>query len=164
MEEPLTDDLVIVPADDEIKQLQELADALGAATTVVVRCDDGESISLPPSAREGLERLVSQLAANVAVAMKPYDEVLTTQEAADLLGMSRPYLVQLLNSEAIRIPVQRVGPGTGGHRRIRLRDVLAYRAARNDDIDLALDRSAEEDNLEKAEVAELSNPGEALSH
>ena len=93
MEERLTDDLVIVPADDEIKGLRELADALELAGTVSVRCDDDEDVALPPSAREGLERLVSHLAANVAVAMRPYDEVLTTQEAADLLGMSRPYLV-----------------------------------------------------------------------
>ena len=153
MEEPLTDDLVIVPADDEIKGLRELADALELAGTVSVRCDDDEDVALPPSAREGLERLVSHLAANVAVAMRPYDEVLTTQEAADLLGMSRPYLVQLLNSEAIRIPVQRVGPGAGGHRRIRLRDVLAYRRARDAEIDMVLDRSSEEEDLPVMAVA-----------
>jgi excisionase family DNA binding protein len=161
MEEPLTDDLVIVPADDEIKGLRELADALEAAGRVFIRCDDGDDLTLPPSAREGLERLVSHLAANVAVAMRPYDEVLTTQEAADLLGMSRPYLVQLLNSEAIRIPVQRVGPGAGGHRRIRLRDVLAYRTARDAEIDMALDRSSEDDLPVMAVAAEVTNLGEA---
>lgn len=142
MEEPLTDDLVIAPTDDEIEELRDLADALDSANEVSLLCDD-HAITLPPSAREGLYRLVSHLAANAAVALRPYDDVLTTQEAADLLGMSRQYLVQLLNSEAIRIPVQRVGPGAGGHRRIRLRDVLAYRATRNDEIEDALDRSSD---------------------
>ena len=164
MEEPLTDDLVIVPADDEIKELRDLADALDSANEVSIRCDDSDAITLPPSAREGLYRLVSHLAANAAVALRPYDDVLTTQEAADLLGMSRPYLVQLLNSDTIRIPVQRVGPGAGGHRRIRLRDVLDYRAARNDEIEAALDRSRDDRVGAAEETVEAANTTEMRTH
>ncbi len=156
MKEPITDDLVIVPANEEITGLRELADALEEASKVFVRCDDGDAVPLSPSAREGLQRLVSYLAADVAVAMKPYDEVLTTQEAADLLGMSRPYLVQLLDSEAIDIPVQRVGPRIGGHRRISLRDVLSYRVARDVDNGVHIDRS------DDVGLAERSEPSLAI--
>lgn len=58
--------------------------------------------------------------------------------------MSRPYLVHLLETEAVRIPVQKVGPGTGGHRRIRLRDVLAYRQTRDAENDTRIERSLED--------------------
>ncbi|MGO8824243.1 MAG: helix-turn-helix domain-containing protein [Acidimicrobiales bacterium] len=162
VKEPLTDDLVIVPADDEIEGLRELADALEVASKVFVRCDDGDDLQLSPSAREGLMRLVSYLAADVALAMKPYDEVLTTQEAADLLGMSRPYLVQLLETEAIRIPVQRVGPRAGGHRRIRLRDVLAYRVARDAENDARIDRSNEAGSAESADPSLSVEPSQSF--
>jgi len=132
MQVQATDDLVITPPDgDDLELLQALAEALDRAEKVFVRSDDEELVALPESAREGLERLVSYLAADMAVTMKPYDEILTTREAAELLGMSRPHLVHLLETEALGIPVQRVGPGAGGHRRISLRDVLAYRQARD---------------------------------
>jgi excisionase family DNA binding protein len=153
MEDPVTDDLVIAPQHDDVERLRALADALDTADTVFVRSDQGDVVELPESAREGLERLVSYLAADMGVAMKPYDEILTTSEAAELLGMSRPYLVHLLDTEAIRIPVQKVGPGVGGHRRIRLRDVLAYREARAAENDVRIDRRLGELSLEAHETS-----------
>ncbi len=132
MQDPVTDDLIIAPPDgDDLELLRVLAEAFDTAEKVFVRGDDGDVVALPESARDGLERLVSYLAADMAVTMKPYDEILTTREAAELLGMSRPHLVHLLETEAVDIPVQKVGPGAGGHRRISLRDVLAYRQARD---------------------------------
>jgi excisionase family DNA binding protein len=145
MQDPIPDDLVVAPKNDDLEGLRALADAIDTADAVFVRSDDGDPLELPESAREGLERLVSYLAADMAVAMKPYDEILTTREAAEILGMSRQYLVHLLESDAIRIPVEKVGPGAGGHRRIKLRDVLAYREERTAEIDARIHRSPDDD-------------------
>jgi len=144
MQDPIPDDLVVAPKNDDLERLRALADAIRTADAVFVRSDDGDTLELPESAREGLERLVSYLAADMAVAMKPYDEILTTREAAEILGMSRQYLVHLLESDAIRIPVEKVGPGAGGHRRIKLRDVLAYREERTAEIDARIHRSLDD--------------------
>lgn len=57
-----------------------------------------------------------------AITVVLVDEVLTTQEAADCLGISRPTLVKLLESG--RIPHER--PAVGRHRRVRLADVMTY--------------------------------------
>ena len=62
---------------------------------------------------------------------------LITQEAADLLGISRPTLVKLLKSG--EIPFEQ----PGRHRRVRLADVVAYRAKRSVEVRESLDRMVE---------------------
>ena len=86
---------------------------------------DGEEISLPAAARLALCEAIHELAAGNAVAIVPVQQELTTQEAADLLSVSRQYLVRLLEDGAM--PFHRAGT----HRRIRLRDLLAYKATRD---------------------------------
>jgi excisionase family DNA binding protein len=164
MQDPVTDDLVIAPQHNDVGGLRVLADALDTADTVFVRSDDGDAVALPAAARDGLERLVSYLAADMAVTMKPYDEILTTRQAAELLGMSRPYLVQLLETGATGIPFEKVGPGAGGHRRIRLRDVLAYRQDRAAENETRIDRSLKDVPAEASEtVYEASQPVSATA-
>jgi excisionase family DNA binding protein len=65
--------------------------------------------------------MLSALSEGDAVVVVPMGTDLTTQEAANLLGVSRPYLIRLINQG--RIPCEWVG----SHRRIRVEDVLAYR-------------------------------------
>jgi excisionase family DNA binding protein len=68
---------------------------------------------------------------------------LTTQEAADLLGVSRPYLIKLLEEGALPCTLT-----AGSHRRLRLADVLAYRRVRDRERRAALDEmSAEAERL-----------------
>jgi excisionase family DNA binding protein len=86
---------------------------------------DGEEVGLPAAARLVLGEAIHALAAGNAVAIVPVQQELTTQEAADLLNVSRQYLVRLLEEGAM--PFHRAGT----HRRIRLRDLLAYKAARD---------------------------------
>ena len=86
---------------------------------------DGVSRSLPGSLHEFLGRLVSDLQEGQSVAIVQDDTHLTTVEAARTLGMSRQFLVGLLERD--KIPHHMVGT----HRRIYLRDVLAYKANRD---------------------------------
>ena len=71
---------------------------------------------------ELLEDLLGQLVAGRAVQVTALDTEIGTQQAAELLGVSRPYLVKLV--EAGELPHRKVGP----RRRLYLEDVLAYRA------------------------------------
>lgn len=85
---------------------------------------EGQPVPLPDSARRALAAAVHELARDHAVAIVPVHRELTTQQAADLLNVSRQYLVRLL--EQGELPFTR----TGTHRRIRLDDVLRYREER----------------------------------
>jgi excisionase family DNA binding protein len=73
---------------------------------------------------------------------------LTTQEAADLLGISRPTLVKLL--EAGEIPFEQ----PGRHRRVRLADVLSYRERASAERRAALDHMVE--IADEADLYELT--------
>ncbi|BDP43786.1 excisionase (plasmid) [Deinococcus aetherius] len=69
-----------------------------------------------------LEDLLGQLAAGKAVQVVTLDREISTQQAADLLNVSRPYLVKLVEEGVL--PHRKVGP----RRRLYLEDVLAYKA------------------------------------
>jgi excisionase family DNA binding protein len=85
----------------------------------------GREFELAPPVVDALRQAVHHLAQGQAVAIVPYGaRVLTTQQAADLLGVSRPNLVKLL--EGGEIPYERVGT----HRRVRLHDLILYRIRR----------------------------------
>jgi len=86
---------------------------------------DGEAIELPPSAFRLLHGLVHQLARGRAVSLVPVEKELTTQQAADILNVSRPYLVQLLDQG--EIPHFK----TGRHRRVRFDDLMAFKERRD---------------------------------
>lgn len=86
----------------------------------------GESVArLPASAVEPLLEILRILAAGTTPVITGRDEELTTQEAADLLSISRPTLLQRLREGEIPFRWE------GSHRRIRLADVLAYKQKRS---------------------------------
>jgi excisionase family DNA binding protein len=87
---------------------------------------------LPPSAIEGLKVVVDALMSGQSVTLVSQDEELTSQGAADMLHVSRPHLIKLLDQG--KLPFHLVGT----HRRIRLEDVLAYRDRRDAERDAAL--------------------------
>jgi excisionase family DNA binding protein len=85
---------------------------------------DGETIEIPASAFHALRLVVAAMARGQTVTLVPHGRELTTQEAADILHVSRPHLVKLLDESVI--PHYKVGT----HRRVRIDDVLAYRERR----------------------------------
>ena len=80
-----------------------------------------QSFVLSAAAVELLSRLLAELAQGRTVTMMPTDATLTTQQAADMLNVSRPYLVKLLDEG--KLPHTMVGT----HRRVTLLDTLAYK-------------------------------------
>jgi excisionase family DNA binding protein len=94
---------------------------------------EGEEMILPASALRVLRQAVYLLARDEAVVIVPVHQELTTQRAAALLNVSRPYLIALL--ERGEIPYTK----TGTHRRIRRDDLMAYKERRDGDRERMLD-------------------------
>ena len=95
--------------------------------------DAGDQVEIPHEIYEVLVKAVEAMRKGMAITITPSSMTLTTQQAAELLGVTRPTLVRLL--DAGKIPFEK--PGT--HRRIRLEDVLGFKEARKAEQYEALD-------------------------
>lgn len=118
---------------------RRLAPALAQANgTVQLRVGEpdgaNETVIIPTSAFRLLVRILAEMANGNAVRLIPHHAELTTQEAAELLNVSRPYVVRLLDEG--RIPSHRVGT----HRRVLFKDVVAYKEEHRRARGAALDR------------------------
>lgn len=115
------------------RRFDHLLDVLNAPGGLTVEAG-GQSAELPDELRQLLLAALTTLASGTAVTLTPQRTQLTTQEAADILGISRPTLVRLLSEGEI--------PSTrpGRHRRIQLVDVLAYQQRIREQREDALDR------------------------
>lgn len=108
---------------------------------------DGSQIEIPEDLYGVLRDVVSALSQGLAISIAPHNTMLTTQEAADLLNISRPTLVRLLTDGEISHTMR------GRHRRVLLRDVLDYQERTRSERRQALDAmaaDAEDDGLYEA--------------
>lgn len=129
-----TDTTIALPEETEVRAAihgqRELAAYLATNTeTQRIQIFDARNqahqIELPTSALRLLVDILSELADGNAVKVVPVHAELTTQEAADLLNVSRPHLIKLLESG--ELPYHK----TGKHRRVRFDDLMRYRAKRD---------------------------------
>ncbi len=83
--------------------------------------DTIEPVVIPAAAFRLFVRILAEMASGNAVRLIPHQAELTTQEAAELLNVSRPYVIRLLDDG--RIPSHKVGT----HRRVLFKDVMTYK-------------------------------------
>lgn len=115
-----------LPTESESQLAKEssrlLAACIGQGTTARLKVFDGnQEINVPMSALKLLVDILAQMAEGNAVTIIPTHAVLTTQQAADFLNVSRPHLVGLIDRGAIRCHK------VGSHRRIAFADLKAYK-------------------------------------
>jgi len=95
-----------------------------------------ERIELPAAAVRLLVDLLSAMAEGNAVTLIPIHAELTTQQAADMLGVSRPFLIRQMEEGAI--PYRKVGT----HRRVLFSDLMRYKHEIDSKRNAALDELA----------------------
>lgn len=100
--------------------------------------DKPHTLVLPTSALRLLVDILGELAIGNAVKVVPVHAELTSQEAADLLNVSRPHLVKMLEEGAI--PFTK----TGRHRRIRFSDLMAFKQRRDEESQEAMEALAQQ--------------------
>lgn len=120
-----------LPTDAEVSMAKESSRLLSLylstkedaqSIRVVDQAGEHEAVRVPTAAFRLLIDILSEMAQGNAVSMIPVHAELTTQEAADMLNVSRPYLVKLLDSG--EIPFHRVG----SHRRVRYQELVEYKS------------------------------------
>jgi len=121
--------------DTEQQQVQDLERVLHRGVPAFVT-SAGERIELPGTVFEVLRTAVGFMSHGQAVTLVPDNQAITTQRAADILGMSRPFFIKQL--DAGLMAYHRVG----NQRRVYLRDVLAFAKKRDKERLAALDRLA----------------------
>jgi excisionase family DNA binding protein len=130
----MVDDAISIQPQDAAK-LRNLGQLLRRGSPTLVG-SEGEHATLPAPLYDLLKDIVQNLENGRSLVLMPEERQLTTQRAAELLGMSRPYLIRLL--DAGEMPYHLVGK----HRRIALRDVLSYSKRRAAGRRAALDKMA----------------------
>jgi excisionase family DNA binding protein len=136
-----------MPTAEEVALARESGRALSAylqmrsETQQIEIFDDkgaAHPVRVPMSALRLLVDVLTEIGEGNAVSIIPVHAELTTQEAADVLNVSRPHLVKLLESK--EIPFHK----TGTHRRVRYQDVIAYKERIDAERRKALDALAEQ--------------------
>ena len=102
----------------------------------ITDAEQAEPIELPAGAVALLMEILETMAAGRGVTIIPENAELTTVQAADILNVSRPFLIKLL--EENKIPCRKVGK----HRRIRMEDVMAYKTRIDQEREAILDQLA----------------------
>jgi len=118
-----------LPTQDEVTSAAEAATTLANAHEqegqLTIQNGNGELVRLAPAIGDLIIELLGHVAQGNMVTLVPTGALLTTQQAADMLNVSRPHLSKLLKDGEIPfVPV-------GSHRRVKLEDLKAYKERRD---------------------------------
>ena len=118
-----------LPTNDEIDSAAETSRAIARGQSgsgcFVLSGKNGDDIRLAPAVADLIINLLGHVASGNMVTLVPTGAMLTTQQAADILNVSRPFLSKLLKEDQIpHVPV-------GSHRRVMLADLTAYKKRRD---------------------------------
>lgn len=121
-------DEAVSPSEQDTKIAQESSRRLSRfakqdrlTLQLPVRDHEIESIELPRQVVGLLMRILTEMAEGNAITLMPIHAELTTQQAASILGVSRPFLIKQMEENAI--PYRKIGT----HRRVRFQDLMAYK-------------------------------------
>lgn len=109
----------------QLRELDRLSEAVLADERPTLVGREGVRLELPDPIFHLLVRVVRTMREGKAIVLLPESESMTTQAAAEFLGVSRPFLVDLLEKGAI--PHHKVGT----HRRVYLKDLMQYQSERD---------------------------------
>jgi excisionase family DNA binding protein len=122
---------------EEMESVTGLMELLRRETQPPALVDEsGRRTELPRPIYEMLVRVASALQEGKVITLVPETQELTTQAAANLLGVSRPHLIKLLESD--ELPFHKVG----AHRRILMKDLMDFQRTRDAERRTALDELA----------------------
>jgi excisionase family DNA binding protein len=140
MDSVLDRDNLLVPteSDSELATIASRTLARAKGQAVRVSLDDGKVLVLPKAITELLVRVLTELSNGNMVSIMPVHAELTTQEAANHLNVSRPFLIKLLESG--KLPFHKVG----SHRRVKYEDLNAFKAAHEIVREAAMQKMADE--------------------
>jgi excisionase family DNA binding protein len=124
-------------AQDSLARLSKIAQQPPEQVDIEI-AEDRTPIRIPGAAIRFLYHILTQMARGNAVTIIPVHAELTTQEAADLLGVSRPFLIKLLKEG--KLPFHKVG----SHRRIRYSELQKYQKQMRGETRKALDELVSE--------------------
>ncbi|MER2493255.1 helix-turn-helix domain-containing protein [Catenovulum sediminis] len=136
--------LLHLPTSDEIDVAKRSSRTLAKYASVdrvqmSIRGSNGESeqFVLPGHVMQILLDVLSEISNGNAISLIPHNQEVSTQEAANILNVSRPFLIKLL--EGGNIPFHKIGT----HRRVKLQDILTYKQQIDEKRNQALDELSE---------------------
>lgn len=113
-----------LPSEDDTELAAEasryLSQAKQEGSDLHVQIDGGKALRLPKAVNDLLFELLTEMARGNAVTVIPVHAELTTQEAADYLNVSRPFIIKLLEAGKLKYHM------VGSHRRVRFTDLDEY--------------------------------------
>ena len=122
---------------DSISRLPDL-EKRNRSITIEVSGHENVSLEIPAKVFGLLKEILTIMAEGKAISLLPAESEISTQQAAEMLNVSRPHVVKLL--ETHKIPFRKVGK----HRRILVEDIIAYAKQFQDQREIALQKLAEQ--------------------